>query len=127
MKKKILIVDDEENTMEMLKLRLTDAGYEAILVNDGWKAYDLITKEKFDLVLTDSRMPGLDGFSICGMIKDDARLKDIPVIVYSALRYGELSKIANKHGANAFLQKPFDGEELLGLIGKMLNAKKRES
>ena len=84
-KPKILVVDDEPMNVALLEAVLVSRGYEVIPAANGMEALDLIHKDNFDLVLLDIMMPEMDGFEVCRRIKEDERLRDIPIIMLTAL------------------------------------------
>lgn len=106
---KILVADDDPSILEVLELMLTDEGYSVEKANDGEAIYKM--EHNFpDLVLLDIWMSGMDGRDICKFIKSNVRLKHIPVIMVSANK--DTAKIANEAGADDFLAKPFEMDDL---------------
>ncbi len=117
MRKKILIVDDDATIGEVLQLILEDAGYEAEIEMDGHVVQYL--QEPFpDLLLLDIRLSGIDGQAICWQLKHQASTQHIPIILLSALK--ESLDMVRNAGADDFLAKPFEMEELLTLVAKYL-------
>ncbi|MFH1292152.1 MAG: response regulator [bacterium] len=102
-KKKILIVEDEEPMARALVLKLNKEGYEAISAENGAKALEVLDKEKFDLILLDLMMPKLDGFGVMAEMKK--RKIKIPVIVSSNLSQESDFKKAKEMGAKDFFVK----------------------
>ncbi|GAI43054.1 unnamed protein product, partial [marine sediment metagenome] len=82
--KKILIVDDRSEVVELVKVTLEGEGYQTIDASDGREALEKIGKEKPDLILLDIIMPKMDGFEVLRNLKDDSNTKDIPVIMLTA-------------------------------------------
>ena len=112
MKSKILIVEDDEAISNLIRINLNLVGYESAQVFDGVEAYELINKERFDLIILDVMLPGMDGFEIMKKIKD---LK-VPVIFLTA-KNGLADKIAGlTSGADDYIVKPFEAVELLARI-----------
>ena len=120
MAKKILIVDDEPDILRAAKVRLISFGYEVITAGDGNDIVVLIQKNTPDLILLDLRLPHMDGDKICIMPKSDNRSKHIPVIIFTASSDPTTSKKVKDSGANGYLIKPFDTQELLQTIKKFL-------
>jgi len=120
----ILVVDDDELSREMLVRRLRHSGYTVSASSTGLHALTLLRSQHFDLVLLDMIMPGLDGFQVLGRIKSDAALRDIPVIMLSAL--DEENGIARciEMGAEDYLAKPFSAVFLRARIGACLEKKR---
>ncbi|WP_291123032.1 response regulator, partial [Flavobacterium sp. UBA6046] len=76
----VLIVDDSKLIRDFLVIIVASLGYESVTANDGYKALELLKTGTFDLVLLDIVMPGMDGFEVCKIIKQQFRLGEIPVI-----------------------------------------------
>ncbi len=116
MLKKILVVDDEPDILQVVIFRLEKAGYDAIPASDGKKALELLRKGGFDLVILDLRMPIMDGYEVCRVIKREEKLKKIPVIVLTASIVTDVSKVIRDIKADDYLIKPFESEDLLGKV-----------
>jgi CheY-like chemotaxis protein len=120
----ILVVDD--NRMNRLKLSfgLEKQGHTVDLAEDGRQALDMLRAHSFDLVLLDILMPEMDGYQVLEQMKGDAGLRDIPVIVISAL--DEMDSIVRciQMGAEDYLPKPFDPVLLRARIGASLEKKR---
>ncbi len=120
MAKKILVVDDEVQLVEMIKMRLEASGYEIISAHDGQNGLDKAKKEKPDLMILDLMLPKIDGYKVCRMLKFDEKYKQIPIILFSARAQEEDKKIGEEVGADAYIIKPFDPQALLGKIKELL-------
>jgi len=120
MAKKILIVDDELDILEVLAFRLKKAGYEISTAVDGQKALDRIKKEVPDLLLLDLRLPGMDGYEVCKHLKATDKWKNIPIIMITASSIMKVEKAVRKFNVEGFLIKPFNYEELLEKIKKFI-------
>ena len=120
MAKKILIVDDEPDILRATKVRLMSFGYEVITAGDGNDIANLVLKSAPDLILLDLRLPRMDGDKICVMLKADNKFKHIPVIIFTASSDLTTTKKVKDSGAEGYLIKPFDTEELLKTIKKFL-------
>ncbi|RMF84668.1 MAG: sigma-54-dependent Fis family transcriptional regulator, partial [Nitrospinota bacterium] len=114
----MLIVDDERDMAETLARILQGGGYETIIETNSVKALALVEQEQPDLVLTDLRMPGLDGMGLLEEMRK--RPRDIPVIMLTAYASIESAVEAMKRGATDYLAKPVDPEELLMKVEKAL-------
>lgn len=112
--KRILIVDDEEDLVEMAKRKLERNGYEVEVAYNGKQGIDKVRSDAFDLIVTDVVMPVMDGFTFYKMLKDDSKTSSIPVIILTARSNMEGSFRAL--GVDDFLAKPFDGGKLLDKI-----------
>lgn len=117
---KILIVDDEENILELIRFNLQALGYEVLTLNNGSDALNVIRQEKPKLVLLDLMLPGMDGYDICKEIRKDSSISYIPVIMITA-KGEELDKILGLElGADDYVSKPFSVRELLARVKAVL-------
>ncbi|NQU95192.1 MAG: response regulator [Candidatus Omnitrophica bacterium] len=119
-KKRILIVDDEMQLVEMVKIRLEANGYETLAAYDGQTGLNMAKKEKPDLIILDLMMPKMDGYKVCALLKRDSRYSKIPVLIFTAKAQEEDAKMSEEAGADAYLVKPFEPEALLGKISGLL-------
>ncbi|MCK9572499.1 MAG: response regulator [Candidatus Omnitrophica bacterium] len=115
MGKKILIVDDEPDLLRVACFRLEKSGYQVITAINGQQALELVNKEFPDLVLLDVRLPLLEGPDVCLRLKKDEKLKDIPVILFTASTQDIKEKV-KQCGAQGYLFKPFSADELLNKV-----------
>jgi len=118
--KRILMVDDEPEFLEMVKTRLEAGGYEVITASDGQQGLDKAKKEKPDLIILDLMLPKMDGYKVCGFLKKDTRYSGIPIIILSARAQEEDMKLGEELGADAYIIKPFDAPVLLNKIKEFL-------
>lgn len=109
MKKRILICDDEEPIRLLLNEALKD-DYEIVVCDNGRDAIKYITKQKFDLLITDIKMPGTHGFEVIERIRE--RNKDIPIIICSAYKLLEDDIVVKTSGVAAFITKPIEIKDL---------------
>ncbi len=123
MSKKILIVDDEVNMRILLQETLEefeDKGVEVLVAENGSDAIKSIRTEKPNLVILDVMMPGMDGFCVCNTIKNELGMKDIYVLMLSADGQ-EFNKQKGKYaGADSFMTKPFDPDEIVEKVAQIL-------
>lgn len=115
-KPKILIVDDDPDLRRGLNLRLRANQYETAYAGDGFSAIAMAQKERPDLIILDIGLPAGDGFVVLDRLQQSATLSVIPVIVLTARDPQANRDRTLKAGAIAFLQKPADNAELLGVI-----------
>ena len=120
MAKRILIVDDEVQLVEMVKMRLEAAGYEVISAYDGQDGFDKAKKNKPDLIILDLMLPKMDGYKICGLLKNDARYSKIPIIMFTARVQEEDVRLGKDLGAEEYVTKPFDPKILLSKIKELI-------
>lgn len=122
-KPSILIVDDEENLLEALKLNLELEGYEVSTAADGAEALRKVDQEYFDLIVLDVMLPEVDGISVC----ENIRIKnlDMPILMLSAKTSSADRVMGLKKGADDYLTKPFNLEELLLRVRKLIEKNKK--
>ena len=112
-KKTVLIVDDEQPIVDMLKFNLIKEGYNILEANDGETAVDIALKEKPDIILLDVMLPKMDGLSVCRKIKNSY---NVPILMLSA-KGEELDKILGLElGADDYITKPFSVRELMARV-----------
>jgi len=122
-KASILLVEDEENLLEALKLNLELEGYEVTCANNGALALKKVEEEYYDLILLDVMLPEIDGFDVCETIR--LNNIDTPILMLSA-RSGSADRVAGlKRGADDYLTKPFNLEELLLRVDKLIEKNRR--
>ncbi|RJR28877.1 MAG: hybrid sensor histidine kinase/response regulator [Desulfobacteraceae bacterium] len=119
----ILVVDDEERNIKLLKAMLSLENYELIGAQHGEEALDLVARKEFDLILLDVMMPGLDGFEVCRRIKENEKTRAVPVVMVTALREKEHRIHALEAGADDFISKPVDQTELFLRVKSLLRIK----
>jgi len=119
MAKKILIVDDEPDLLKVTLLRLKKTGYEAFGGVDGQEALDLARQIIPDLIILDVYLPIINGDDVAKILKKDDELKHIPIILISATTKS-LEERARNSGADGYLRKTFEPEELIGMIKKII-------
>lgn len=118
--KRILVADDDKAILDALSLFLEDSGYLVTTTTRGEEVRTI--HDHFpDVILLDIWMSGADGGEICSYLKSKKKTKDIPIILFSANR--DTAKIAKETGADDYIEKPFNLEELLEKIEKITNHK----
>ena len=122
MAKRILVVDDDENILNLEKTILEQKGFDVTGAAGGAQALKLLADQTFDLILLDVMMPEVDGFTVCRKIKEDSRLKDIPVIFLTAKGGGEALAEGFESGAVMYINKPFTANKLLTIVNTMLES-----
>lgn len=113
---KILIAEDEEPIANLIRMNLRRAGYQCVWAPDGERAADLMDNEKFDLLLLDVMLPGINGYELM----DYAKVLELPVIFLTALGSTENKVKGLKMGADDYLTKPFEIVELLARVEAVL-------
>ena len=118
---KILIVDDDPDLRQALRLRLRANHYETVNASDGYSAIAQAYKEHPNLIILDLGLPAGDGFVVLDRLQKDDKLSTIPVIVLTARDPQSNERRALQAGAAAFFQKPADNAELLNVIRATLS------
>lgn len=113
---KILVVDDIAKNVQLVVNLLTEKGFDVEYALNGPDALTLVDSEDFDLILLDIMMPGMDGFEVCRKMKLKERSKDIPIIFLTAKTDIESIEKAFKNGGVDYVNKPFNGDELLARV-----------
>lgn len=112
----ILVIDDEAAIRELLKYNLEKEGYKVTSASDGEHALNLMDKSKFDLVILDLMLPGINGLEVCRKMRQDHSLSTIPIIMLTA-KGEEIDKVVGLElGADDYVTKPFGVRELLARI-----------
>ena len=121
MPKRILVVDDEPDIMDVATVRLKHLGYEIIPAFDAEEALAILQKDTPDLILLDLLLSKMQGDELCKKLKSDDKFKNIPIILFtaSAIRTSLPEKI-KEMGADDCIMKPFEPEELLGKVKKFI-------
>lgn len=118
---KILIVDDDVDLRQALRLRLRANRYETVTAGDGYSAIAQAYKEHPNLIILDLGLPAGDGFVVLDRLQKDDKLSNIPVIVLTARDSQSSERRVLQSGAAAFFQKPADNTELLTVIRATLS------
>ncbi|MDR6736714.1 response regulator [Sphingobacterium sp. 2149] len=117
--KRIIICDDDEGILEVLELYLELEGYVVFTVANSTLLIEQIEMHSPDLLLLDLWMPLLSGDQVISLIRENGKIMDLPIIVLSASVDG--ATIANENGANGFIAKPFDLDDIKANIDRMIN------
>ena len=120
MDEKILIVEDEPNIVVPLQFIMKDNGYDVTVAFSGEEAVDAITESKPDLILLDIMLPGMDGYELCQMIRQNPDWKGIKIIFLTALsREADMAK-GMALDADAYITKPFSIKEVVEKVRNLL-------
>ena len=119
--KKILVVDDEVDLVKTIQFSLEAEGYKVLVSYNGEDALNQSRKENPDLILLDIMLPKLDGYKVCRLLKFDERYKHIPILMLTAKTQQKDRLLGMETGANEYITKPFDMEELTKMIKAYLN------
>jgi DNA-binding response OmpR family regulator len=123
-KKKILVVDDEEDVAKALRVRLKANGYHVVLAFDSVQAFTMANKERPDLIILDIMIPGGGGFVVAERLKQSTATHHIPIIILTGISGGE--ERAYKVGASGYVMKPYHPEKLLETINNALDISRRQ-
>ncbi len=122
MRKKILVVDDDDQILKLLTMRLKINNYEVVSAKDGYQCIQMAKEEKPDLILLDIKMPNGGGINAFETLRNNIDTEIIPVIFITSYPSLKVKNQVTEMGASGFIAKPFDIEELLikirSLIGK---------
>jgi len=122
LKPRILVVDDSISIRKFVQRFLDRAGYEVAVAPDGVEALTAMGAEKFDVVITDLEMPVMHGYDLIAEMKRSPELKKIPVVVLTSRAGDKHRQKALEMGAQDYLVKPFDEQDMLGTLKKILSA-----
>lgn len=114
----ILVVDDEQSSREILTTFLEGAGYEVVPASDGQEALDLLQKHEVRAIITDLRMPNVNGLRLIRSLRENG--DTIPILAVSGINRDQLM-LAEDYGANVVLPKPVDRDELIKIMEQVLS------
>ena len=116
---KILVIDDEQDVVELIKFILEKDGYTVITAGDGQEGLEKVEKEKPELIILDVMMPGIDGYTVNIRLQEKEETQNIPVIVLTAK--GQMRDLfALGSNIMAFMEKPFDPKNLRDKVREIL-------
>jgi CheY-like chemotaxis protein len=121
---RVLACDDDPVILRLLQVNLELEGYDVLLAHNGEEAVEVATAEHPDLVLLDVMMPRLDGYQAVQRLKQNPATRDIPVIFLSARAQLADIERGKASGANAYMTKPFDPDDLLATVAQTLQSSK---
>ncbi len=118
---RILVADDEPALLRLLEFVLGRRGYIIQGVTNGNAAVEILKTESPDLVILDVMMPGLDGYEVLTYIRETAHLEGLPVVMLTARAQLDDIQLGLSLGADAYLAKPFDPEDLLSVVESLIS------
>ncbi len=121
--KKVLIVDDEPNVRKVLKILFKSHQYEVITADDGDAGLVAAKEHKPSVIILDVVMPSMDGYTTCMLLKETKETAKIPIIMLTARDSAKAKNCSESFGADHYLSKPYDAEELLGLVAHFAGKK----
>lgn len=117
---RVLLIEDEPDMVEAVRIRLEANDYGVITASDGSEGLNKARTVKPDLIILDVMLPKMDGFTVCRMLKFDEKYNKIPIIMFTArTQQADLAQ-GKEMGADAYITKPFKSEELLAKIRELL-------
>jgi CheY-like chemotaxis protein len=120
-KKTIMVVDDEENLLELLKAILENEGYEVITASDGKACLDKLKTLEPDLILLDMMMPGMSGREVCEQIRKSPKTSNLKVAFLTVAKFSEAGKdTLKKMNVADYITKPFDNDDLVRRVKKLV-------
>jgi two-component system phosphate regulon response regulator PhoB len=125
-KRKILIIEDDRDIVEMLEYNFQEEGYETIAALNGEEGIALAGKESPDLIILDIMLPIMDGFEVCRTLKNDERAAHIPIIILSAKSQETDKVVGLELGADDYVTKPFSPRELIARTRAILRRGREE-
>lgn len=127
MAKRLLVVDDEAKLLRAVAVTLREEGYEVSTARSGAEALVRINDSVPDLIISDIRMPGMDGYKLARVLRSNPRTALIPLIFLTAKDERKDRLAGIRTGVDAYLVKPFDPEELIAVVANILNRVERTS
>ena len=118
--KKLLVVDDEPDFVELVAFNLRHEGFEVLTATNGWEAIELARSDLPDLILLDLMLPDFDGFAVCEMLRLRSSTAAIPIILLTAWISDESRRLGLELGANDYVTKPFSPRELMQRVNRVL-------
>jgi CheY-like chemotaxis protein len=120
MRKRILVIEDDDVMRELMRMTLEQNGYEVAIAEDGVRGYDTALFMKPDLIVTDIQMPGADGIHVVRRVRDTTLLEKTPILVTTAFGDGRAT-FSLQLGANAFEPKPLNSQSFLSTVRRLLS------
>jgi len=114
----VLIADDEQELLELLRFSISSAGFDVTTAKDGAKALNLARTQKFDLIILDVMMPRMDGYHVASEITQDPTAP--PILLLTSRDFSQDEPAIKGSGATAFLNKPFEIPELLNVANQLV-------
>ncbi len=120
MKKRILTVDDSPSVRQMVKLTLSGAGYDIVEAGDGAEGLSKAQSNVLDMVVTDLNMPVMNGLGLIRALRKLQAYRGVPILFLTTESDGEMKKEANAAGATGWITKPFQQDQLVAVVRKVL-------
>ena len=122
-----LAVNDNPDHLYLMKRMLASAGYRVLTAGDGGEAFELLRRERVDILISDVMMPGVDGIELCRLVRAEPRLRSMPILLVSALRKDAESVVEGlRAGADYYLEHPFEPIAFAARVARILERKRAE-
>lgn len=121
MPRNVLIIEDDSKSIHLLELILGSQGYGITVAHNGDEGLTVMRSRRFDLLVLDLMLPGMDGFEILRQVRADPQLADLPVIISSARAQATSKHQAAELGAAAYLTKPYRKADLLEIVESLID------
>jgi two-component system chemotaxis response regulator CheY len=118
--KKILAVDDSSSVRQMVNFTLQGAGFEVVEAIDGRDGVSKVERDKFDLIITDLNMPNMDGIQLILEVRKRSGYSFIPILMLTTESQPEKKDAGRKAGATGWIVKPFNAEQLVSVVRKLV-------
>lgn len=118
--KTVLLIDDETLWLELIRNVLEDESYKVITADSGEEALKKLQTKKPDLILSDVRMPVMNGFDLFEKVHHNPKLKNIPYVFMSSLDDYDAKRVAKELGADDYISKPYDTTEVKVIVSNLL-------
>ena len=122
MSKKILFVDDSESMRRVVGMAISDAGYDVTTAQDGNEGLQKMEQEKFDAIISDVNMPNMGGIEMVTAARNNQNNKFTPVIMLTTESGDDMKQKGKEAGAKVWVVKPFNPEQLLGVLKKLIGS-----
>lgn len=119
--KTLLLIDDENVWLDTIKIVLKSESFEVLTADSATSALNKLKTTKPDLILSDVRMPEMNGFELYDKIRNDPNYSNIPFVFMSSLDDYDAKKVAKDLGATEYIEKPFDVDQVKNIVTNLLN------
>jgi CheY-like chemotaxis protein len=120
----VLVADDEEDILNLVRLRLARSGYDVVVAHEGAEAFAIARAQRPDVAVLDVSMPEMDGYAAVAALRDDPATRDIGIILLTARAQASDVERGFAAGADDYVTKPFSPELLVGRVDAMLEARR---
>ena len=120
---RVLVVDDDPHVLQLLRVNFELEGYEVLSASHGEEALEQVKKGKPDILVCDVMMPGMDGLEVVRRVRANKATAKIPIVMVSAKAQLTDLSAGDSAGADAYVTKPFDPQDLLDAVGRLLKRK----